>query len=269
MTAPEVVLACDGFGNNPRSVAPLHARGRGRVLRWRQHQPGDAITWGSAVGAGLRNMTGYLGHGQVVVGHGTRLNPNLVFLGALLVDRTGRRFCDETAQGYSKLAGLVCAGYPGEKAVLIWDEPAHAARHALRTHARVGRCATRSSATTRWPSSLAGLQLPGRTLAATLHGFRARLTAGAAAAAAAGRPWYAAWITHGILATQGGLTIEPTGASCVASGSAIAGLSAAGGAATGISGPSPDGYSSGNGLLAALGLGWIIGNRLATPEPMR
>ena len=32
---------------------------------------------------------------------------------------------------------------------------------------------------------------------------------------------------------------------------------------TRISGPSSRGYSSGNGLLTALGLGWIIGEHLA------
>jgi hypothetical protein len=37
----------------------------------------------------------------------TRLNPNLPFLGALLVDTGGLRFCDEHAQGYSKLAGVI------------------------------------------------------------------------------------------------------------------------------------------------------------------
>jgi len=35
------------------------------------------------------------------------------------------------------------------------------------------------------------------------------------------------------------------------------------GTAVGISGPSWRGYSSGNGLLSALGPGWIIGNHLA------
>jgi hypothetical protein len=34
--------------------------------------------------------------------------------------------------------------------------------------------------------------------------------------------------------------------------------------AVGISGPDSRGYSSGNGLLSACGLGWIIGEHLAT-----
>ncbi len=47
-------------------------------------------------------------------------------------------------------------------------------------------------------------------------------------------------------------------------GSPIPGLFAGGGTAVGISGPDSRGYSSGNGLLSACGLGWIIGEHLAT-----
>ena len=46
-------------------------------------------------------------------------------------------------------------------------------------------------------------------------------------------------------------------------------LYAAGGTACGLAGPSSDGYSSGNGLLSAFGMGWIVGNSLAerrTPD---
>jgi predicted oxidoreductase len=47
------------------------------------------------------------------------------------------------------------------------------------------------------------------------------------------------------------------------SGDPIPDLYAAGGTACGLAGPSSDGYSSGNGLLSAFGMGWIIGNTLA------
>ncbi|MEV5706466.1 hypothetical protein [Actinoallomurus sp. NPDC052274] len=62
-------------------------------------------------------MGAFLGHGLVVPGHGTRLNPVLPFLGALLVGGHGRRFVDEQAQGYSKL-GRIIAAQPGGRAVL-------------------------------------------------------------------------------------------------------------------------------------------------------
>jgi fumarate reductase flavoprotein subunit len=69
-------------------------------------------------------------------------------------------------------------------------------------------------------------------------------------------------VTGGILTTQGGLTVDPHGRVLLASGGALPGLFAGGGSAAGISGPSCDGYSSGNGLLSAFGFGWIIGAQL-------
>jgi fumarate reductase flavoprotein subunit len=46
---------------------------------------------------------------------------------------------------------------------------------------------------------------------------------------------------------------------CRADGSTLPNLFAAGGAACGVSGPAVWGYLSGNGLLAAVGLGRIAG----------
>ncbi|MCX6432511.1 MAG: FAD-binding protein [Actinobacteria bacterium] len=76
-------------------------------------------------------------------------------------------------------------------------------------------------------------------------------------------PLYAAWVTSGILTTQGGLDIDLEGQVRHRDGGTIAGLYAGGGTAVGISGPDSRGYSSGNGLLSACGLGWIIGENLA------
>jgi fumarate reductase flavoprotein subunit len=42
----------------------------------------------------------------------------------------------------------------------------------------------------------------------------------------------------------------------------VAGLYAAGGAAAGMSGHGPTGYLAGNGLLAALGLGYLAGSHV-------
>jgi fumarate reductase flavoprotein subunit len=76
-------------------------------------------------------------------------------------------------------------------------------------------------------------------------------------------PYHLAWVTHGLLATQGGLVIDPSGRVLDAAGVPIPGLFAGGGAACGLAGPDSGGYLSGNGLLSAFGMGWIIGNGLA------
>ena len=64
----------------------------------------------------------------------------------------------------------------------------------------------------------------------------------------------------GIFHTQGGLQVDDRGRVVRGDGTAIAGLYAVGGTAAGISGISGGGgYSSGSGLLAAVGLGVIAG----------
>ena len=76
-------------------------------------------------------------------------------------------------------------------------------------------------------------------------------------------PFHYAWLTHGVLATQGGAAVDPTGRVLRPDGTAIHGLRAGGGVVVGLAGEDSAGYSSGNGLLSAFGMGWIIGNELA------
>ncbi len=73
-------------------------------------------------------------------------------------------------------------------------------------------------------------------------------------------------MTHGVLTTQGGVVIDAAGRVLAADGSPIPRLYAAGGTACGLAGRGSDGYSSGNGLLSAFGMGWIVGNALAATE---
>jgi fumarate reductase flavoprotein subunit len=261
VSAREVVLATDGFGNSPRLLGRYCPDAADSVYCGVSTSTGDGITWGLRAGAAVRNMGGYLGHGLVVVGHGTRLNPNFPFLGALLADSSGRRFCEETAQGYSKLGQLLRAR-PGARAALIWDEPAmEVARHSelMRESAAAGAYQRYGSVA----DLAAGLKLPEDALTQTLLSFSAPSSLVARPSARLTAPLYGAWVTHGLLATQGGLVTDPFGRVLREDGSVIAGLSAGGGTACGISGDSPDGYMSGNGLLSAMGLGWIIGERLA------
>jgi fumarate reductase flavoprotein subunit len=70
-------------------------------------------------------------------------------------------------------------------------------------------------------------------------------------------------VTGALFHTQGGVLTDDNGA-VLKDGERIPGLFAAGGAAAGISGHGPDGYMAGNGLLAALGLGYLAGRVVAT-----
>ena len=76
-------------------------------------------------------------------------------------------------------------------------------------------------------------------------------------------PFHYAWLTHGVLTTQGGAAIDPSGRVLRTDGTVVKGLRAGGGVAVGLAGEDSSGYSSGNGLLSAFGMGWIVGNDVA------
>ena len=252
VSAGTTMLASDGFAGNralmqrfcPELGDPFH----GGVST----ATGDSIGWLEPLGVELRNMGTCLRHGQVTL-RGTRVNPALPWLGAVLVNRRGERFVDEQAYGYSGLAGVVQA-QPDARAVMVWDDEAdQTAQNSemMRESADAGALRTASDVDTlavelnmdagRLATAL--LPLPGRR----------RLVG----------PFHYAWLTHGVLTTQGGAAIDPIGHVLRADGSAVPGLRAGGGVAVGLAGKDSSGYSSGNGLLSAFGMGWIVGNAVA------
>lgn len=252
--AGSVVLAADGFANNPALVKEHLAHLGNPFYGGVSTSTGDALAWVLPLGAQLRNMGAGLRSGLVVVDHGTRVSPALQFNGAVLVDRTGERFVDEESKGYSSLAGILQA-QDGERAVMIWDATAMAAtRESEMMRECLAAGAIRDAATVEELADALGLSVETtREAIAPLPGRRA-LEA----------PYHLAGVTHGLLTTQGGLVVSPAGEVLDGSGTPIPHLYAGGGTACGLAGESSDGYLSGNGLLSALGMGWIIGNRLAS-----
>jgi len=260
VTASAVVLAADGFAANAHMVAQYCPEAVDDYFSGVSTSTGDALEWAIELGAATRNMGSFLGHGLVVPGHGTRLNPSLPHRGAMLVTARGQRFVDEHAHGYSSL-GAVMRNLPDRRAFILW--PAHLhdevmQSELMRQSADAGAFAIYDSVT-----ELA------TSLGIELNELRRSLADFVANDSVSGRsfaltfPLYAAPITTGILVTQGGLEVDTRGRVLTTAGDAIPGLYAGGGTAMGISGPDSRGYSSGNGLLSAFGLGWIIGNELA------
>lgn len=260
VTARSVVLACDGFAANQDLLAEYIPGAVDDFFSGVSTSTGDALQWALDLGATTRHMTSFLGHGLVVPGHGTRLNPALPFRGALLVTPEGTRFVDEHKHGYSSL-GAIIREMPGKRASIIWPQ----SLHDRVMNIEMMRESEQAGAFARYDSLDAlcqALAIDPAGLAATLAEFesvddvlgtRTRLEF----------PLYAAPITSGILTTQGGLDIDTGGRVRHLDGGFIPNLYAAGGTAVGISGPDSRGYSSGNGLMHACGLGWIIGNHLA------
>ena len=251
--AAAVVLATDGFAASPELMAEHCGHLGSPFYGGVSTATGSAVSWLQGLGATFRNMGACLRSGLVVVGHGTRVSPALPFNGAVLLDAAGRRFVDEEAHGYSSMAGIL-RDQPGERAAMVWDTEAMAAtRHSEMMRDCLAAGAIRDLPDL--PSLASALGVVPDALAAALQPLPGRrpLTA----------PYHLAWVTHGVLATQGGVVVDTAGRVLGPAGEPVPGLYAGGGTACGLAGPSSDGYSSGNGLLSAFGFGWIIGDRLA------
>jgi fumarate reductase flavoprotein subunit len=258
--ARSTVLASDGFAANQALVREHCPDAADDVFQGVSTSTGDALTWATELGVATRNLSSFLGHGLVVPGHATRLNPALPFRGALLVTPDGRRFVDEHAHGYSSL-GAVLRTLPGRRAIALWDDVMNDAAmnlELMRESAAAGAFRRYVSL----PELCGALDVEEAGLAQTLQEFVSHDDVLGSDRQLA-LPLYAAPVTSGILATQGGIDVDPGGRVRLRAGGVLPGLYAGGGAAAGISGPDTRGYVSGNGLLSACGLGWIIGNALA------
>jgi fumarate reductase flavoprotein subunit len=251
--ARHVVLASDGFANNVALVAEHLAHLGTPFYGGVSTSTGDALAWATRLGARVRNMGAGLRSGLVVVGHGTRVSPALPFNGAVLVNTTGARFVDEEAKGYSSMAGVLQA-QPAERAAMVWDATAMAA---TRESEMMREClvagAIRDLATLEDLADALGLDADAAAAVLQPRPGRRELRA----------PYHLAWVTHGLLTTQGGLVVDTRGLVLDGAGAPIEGLYAGGGTACGLAGPDSDGYLSGNGLLSAFGMGWIIGTALS------
>lgn len=251
--AGAVVLACDGFANNPDLMRTHLSHLGSPFYGGVSTATGDALGWVQPFGTRLRNMGAALRSGLVTVGHGTRVSPALPFNGAVLVNTEGRRFVDEASKGYSALAGIL-QGQPGECAAMVWDDLAMArTRESELMRASIDGGAVRRAGSTAELAALLGLDEALLASALVPLPDRRRLVP----------PYHFAWVTHGVLATQGGLVVDAGGRVLDRDDTPVPGLYAGGGTVCGLAGESSDGYVSGNGLLSAFGLGWIIGDALA------
>ncbi len=267
--AGAVILATNGFGNN-RALVRRHCPDVADIGYFGAlGSEGEAITWGERLGARLANMGAYQAHAGIAQPHGALVTWTVIEKGGIAVDATGGRFADETI-GYSAFAahaarasGAVHALYDAR----IRDFTA-AGQEEFGELDRHGGCVVCDS----------------REALAARFGFDAAAiarTLDAASAAARGTgtdrfgrtswgfgplepPYVVTPIAPALFHTQGGLMVDRAARVLRRDGTAIAGLHAGGGAATGISGRSGGaGYCSGNGLLGALGLGLIAGRAAA------
>lgn len=263
-----LVLACNGYGGDPNLVASAIPEMAGALYFGHAGNQGDAIKWGQALGAAVRHLSGYQGHGSVAHPHGILITWATITEGGFQINLDGARFGNE-ARGYSEAAAAVLA-QPERTAWVIFDQRIAAIARQFEDF----RTAERQGAVVRAPTiavlaeriKVPGVQLQ-RTVAEIADAVRHGKTD------AFGRPWagstplqaeyWAVRVTGALFHTQGGLIVDGEARVRRADGSLFPNLFAAGGAACGVSGAQASGYLSGNGLLTAVAYGYLAGQHSA------
>ena len=262
-----VVLATNGFAANSELVRRYIPEIQDGLYFGGENSNGVALAIGERIGAESGFLDAYQGHGSVATPHGILVTWAVIMHGGIIVNALGKRFGDETS-GYSEYAVPVL-DQPGGVAWMVFDrrigalcEPFRDYQDLVENHAIV-ECADAAALADRIGCDVADLR-------ATLEG--ADRAAAGTVPDAHGRsewgsqlepPYALIKITGALFHTQGGLSVDGH-ARVLRRGEPIEGLYAAGGAAVGMSGNGAAGYLAGNGLLAALGLGFIAGRHVGS-----
>lgn len=262
-----VLLATNGFGAAPDLVAEHIPAITGAVYHGSDGSRGDALRIGRALGAAQGFLDAYQGHAALTEQAATLAGWATVMHGAVMVDRHGRRFGDETT-GYSEFAEEVLRHADGH-AWLILDARIHDACLAFQDFQdTVESGAVRRADTVEELAVTTGLEAAG--LADTLRDTQ-RVAAGDAAdpfgrtfwEAPLEPPYEAIKVRPALFHTQGGLLVDGHARVLDAADRPIPGVYASGGAAAGISGHGAAGYLAGNGLLPAFGLAMLAAEHVA------
>ena len=123
LSCDALVLACCGFAGNDAMVREFIPEIEGATFFGHPGNKGDAIRFGLALGAAVRDIHSYQGHGGLAAGRGIPILWPLIMEGGFQVNVHGARFSNE-ARGYSEQAVDVVA-QPGRVAWDIYDERLH------------------------------------------------------------------------------------------------------------------------------------------------
>jgi len=266
--AKNVILASNGFAANRELVQKYCTEIAGAEYFGALGSEGEAVLWGEQLGARLANMRAYQGYAAVAYPHGSLLSWTTIEKGGILINAAGERFGNEDL-GYSGYAKRVLA-QNGPVYAVFDDRIKAIASKEEEFQELVDHNGIKGSDTIEGLAAI--FNLPADALKQTIESYnRAAAAQGGDAqgrekfglAPLTGRLWICR-VTPGLFHTQGGLAVDDYGRVLRTDGSVIEGLYAGGGAAAGISGSAgAEGYCSGNGLLTAVGLGYLAGNDAA------
>ena len=259
-----LLLACNGYGGDVELVARHLPAVRDALYYGHEGNQGDAVRWGEALGASLKDLGAYQGHGSLATPEQTLISWALMMRGGIQVNNAGQRFSNEHG-GYSEQAAKVLS-QPGRTVWAVFDTAIHDAAlefEDYRTAQDAGAVRIFASLTAMAES----LNLPLDALERTFAEMQQHAASGRpdafgrtfAPETLLSEPYYAVRVTGALFHTQGGLEIDGSGRVLDRAGTPFPNLYAAGGAARGVSGSGDSGYLSGNGLLSAVVMGAIAG----------
>jgi len=263
-----LILACNGYGGNPAMVQEYIPEMAAAEYFGHRGNKGDAVKWGVSLGAAVKHLGAYQGHGSIATPHGILITWALMMEGGIQVNCFGERFSNEH-RGYSEQAVDVLS-QPGQVAWLIIDDRLLTLGREFEEFKLAENAgALHHGLTVEGLGTITGI--PFASLKATLRQvFR---FANGEHLDPYGRdfttrpplvpPFYAIKVTGALFHTQGGLVVDTHARVLRKNKNPLPNLYAGGGAACGVSGSQVAGYLSGNGLLTAVNLGRLAGQTAA------
>ncbi|WP_312795812.1 FAD-dependent oxidoreductase [Tianweitania sp.] len=259
-----LILACCGFAGDAQMVRQYITEIADAECCGHLSNTGDAVRWGTALGAATADMGAYQGHGSVAHPHSLPLTWAVITKGGILVNTNGQRFSNEM-RGYSE-HGAEVAAQPDHIAWDIFGAPGHEAAEGFYDYRELRKLgAVKMADTLEALSEVTGLPLS--YLKAEFSAIEEAISAGKpdrfgrnfAENDVLKPPFYAVKVNGALFHTQGGLVIDDQARVLRKGGEPLPNLFAGGGAARGVSGDSNYGYLSGNGLLTATTFGRLAG----------
>jgi len=262
MEAWKVILATGGYGASRELLSRYIPKAVDIPFPGHSGSTGDGLRMGLELGAAVENLDAFQPFPTYVAPLKCGVPPDVVILGGILVDKNGRRFFNETE--FPGGIGEKMLDLPDKQAYEIFDERLFRLNQAGLSKVVAGAMLEKAESV----SELAvKLGIDPRGLEKTVREYNSAAGGkdafGRNVPAALEKPLYGIKVWVALYHTQGGLKVNTNAQVLRPDGTVIPNLYAGGGAATGVSGPGPDGYLPGNGLLASLGLGKIAGEHAA------
>ena len=240
INAKAVIIASGGFGANTKMIEKYQPSLKGFATTNHRGATGDAFAMVEKFDAGLTQMEQIQTHPTVVVGTGIMITESVRGNGAILVNRTGRRFVDEM-ENRDVVSSAVLRG-PGKTAFLVFDQSVRDSLKVIESYANQGLLTEAATI-----KELADkLRIQSDTLESTITQYNSFVAAKKDAdfgrnpasmeRALSKAPYYAIEIEPAVHHTMGGLTINPSANVMTTDGLPIPGLFAAGEVTGGVHG---------------------------------